>query len=145
MCGHTRLTYAQVDSMANRLAQALQDHGLRRGDRVVLYLLNSVALVVGIFAVLKANGVFVVINATTKQDKLAYMVNNCQAQAMIARGKSAALIEAVKRKRQPCSTLFLQVKRRKRPLPTRRTAKPSPKSRMCMGKRPLPTSASIKI
>lgn len=82
--------------MANRLAQALQDHGLRRGDRVVLYLPNSVALVVGIFAVLKANGVFVVINATTKQDKLAYMVNNCQAQAMIARGKSAALIEAVK-------------------------------------------------
>ncbi len=97
ICGHTRLTYAQVDSMANRLAQALQDHGLRRGDRVVLYLPNSVALVVGIFAVLKANGVFVVINATTKQDKLAYMVNNCQAQAMIARGKSAALIEAVKK------------------------------------------------
>jgi len=93
--GDQRLTYSQINGMANRMAHALRDHGLKRGDRVVLYLPNSIELVVGIFATLKAGGVFVVVNATTKKDKLAYMVGNCRAQAIITRGQAASVIEGV--------------------------------------------------
>ncbi|MFO7680019.1 MAG: AMP-binding protein [Chloroflexota bacterium] len=96
VCGDQRLSYGRINDMANRLAQALQDHGLKRGDRVVLYLPNSVELVIGIFATLKAGGVFVVVNATTKKDKLAYVVNNCRAQAVMMRGQSAAAADYVK-------------------------------------------------
>ncbi|MCA9935733.1 MAG: AMP-binding protein, partial [Anaerolineales bacterium] len=90
-----RLTYAQVDAMANRMANALQANGVQRGDRVALYLPNSVELVVGIFAALKANAVFVVVNPTTKQDKLTYMVNNCRAKALVSRARQASTVDAV--------------------------------------------------
>jgi long-chain acyl-CoA synthetase len=93
ICDGQRLTYAQIDQMANRLAHALQAQGVQRGDRVVLFLPNSVELVVGIFAALKAGGVFVVINATTKFDKLLYMVNNCRATAIVLPGRQAALAQ----------------------------------------------------
>lgn len=83
VCSGQRLTYAQVDAMANRLAHALRDNGVQRGDRVILYLHNSIELVIGIFAALKAEGVFVVINATTKIDKLLYMAGNSRAAAII--------------------------------------------------------------
>jgi amino acid adenylation domain-containing protein len=93
ICEGQRLTYGQVEAQANRLARALRDRGLERGERVVLYLPNSVELVVGIFAALKAGGVFVVVNHTTKHDKLAYILNNCQASACVMPGRKLGLAE----------------------------------------------------
>ena len=49
-----RLIYQEIDAQANRLAQALLDHGVQRGDRVAIYLPNSVEAVAAIFAILKA-------------------------------------------------------------------------------------------
>ena len=40
--GSQRLTYAAVEAMANRLANAFRSYGMQRGDRVVIYLNNSV-------------------------------------------------------------------------------------------------------
>lgn len=91
ICNRQRLTYAEIDTMANRLAHALQERGVVRGDRVVLFLPNTIELVVGIFATLKAGGVFVVVNATTKRDKLTYLVNNCHASALVTHARQADL------------------------------------------------------
>jgi acyl-CoA synthetase (AMP-forming)/AMP-acid ligase II len=83
VCGDQRLTYRQLDGMANSLANALGSLGVNRGDRVVIWLGNSVEAVVAIFATLKAGGVFVVINRTTKPQKLAYILNDCRAAALV--------------------------------------------------------------
>ena len=77
ICDGHRLTYAEMEAQANRLARALTAHGLERGERVALYLPNSVELVISIFAALKAGGVFVVVNHSTKRQKLGYILNNC--------------------------------------------------------------------
>ncbi|SPE58847.1 AMP-dependent synthetase and ligase [Verrucomicrobia bacterium] len=90
VCGDQRFTYAQLEGMANRLANALRDLGVGRGSRVVLYLNNSPELVVAIFAVLKAGGVFVAINRTTKPDKLVSIVNNCQATVAVLDARARA-------------------------------------------------------
>ena len=66
VCGDRRFSYAEIDTMTNRLGNALLAAGVRRGDRVALFLDNSVEAVVGIFATLKAGGVFVVVHPTTK-------------------------------------------------------------------------------
>lgn len=86
-----RWTYRQIDSHANRLAHALREGGVKRGDRVVVFLPNSFETVVSIFAILKTGGVFVVANPTTKYPKLSYLINNCQACALITSGQHAAL------------------------------------------------------
>lgn len=92
ICDGQRLTYADVEMQANRLANALMACGLQRGERVVLYLPNSLELVISIFAVLKAGGVFVVVNATTKLDKLAYILNDCAASALVTSGFQAGQV-----------------------------------------------------
>jgi amino acid adenylation domain-containing protein len=83
VCDGRRLTYGEIEGQANRLAHALQAHGIGRGDRVAIYLRNSVELVVSLFGVLKAGAVFVVLNPTTKHPRLAYILGNCQARALI--------------------------------------------------------------
>ncbi|MCP4416119.1 MAG: AMP-binding protein, partial [Chloroflexi bacterium] len=97
VCAETRLTYAEIDSMANRLAQALVANGVGRGDRVLLFLPNSVELVVGIFATLKANAVFVPVNHSTKADKLRFLAEDCRAAGLITwqrQGKTAVSLQS---------------------------------------------------
>jgi long-chain acyl-CoA synthetase len=88
-----RLTYEEMDAQANRLAQALLDQGVQRGDRVAIYLPNSVEAVVAIFAALKAGAVFSVINHTTKLDKLAYILNDCRATGLVTQARRLRMLE----------------------------------------------------
>jgi len=91
ICDGQRLTYAEIEARANRLAHALVAHGVQQADRVVIYLPNSIETVVAIFGILKAGGTFVVVNHTTKQDKLTYILNNCQATALFTSDRNAHL------------------------------------------------------
>lgn len=83
VCDGRRLSYAELDLFANRLAYALKTYGVRRGDRVAIHLDNSAEAVVALFAVLKADGVFVPINPTTKSRKLTYVLNNCRTRVLV--------------------------------------------------------------
>ena len=96
ICEGRRLTYAEVEAQANRLARALIDHGVQRGDRVVIYLANKVETVIAIFGILKAAGTFVVVNSTTKRDKLTYILNNCRATALFAAARNADMVSEVR-------------------------------------------------
>ncbi|MEY4767317.1 MAG: hypothetical protein RI907_3990 [Pseudomonadota bacterium] len=81
---HERLTWADLGRRADHLAAHLQRLGLRRGDRVALYLDNSAEMVVGVWATLKAGGVFMPVNPLTKPDKLAYLLNDARASVLIS-------------------------------------------------------------
>ncbi|HET6322734.1 MAG TPA: AMP-binding protein [Hyphomicrobium sp.] len=87
VAGGRRLTYSQLDDLSDELAQGLVARGVERGDRVVLFLDNSVEAVVSVFAVMKAGAVFSPVNPSTKADKLAYILNNCRARALITQQK----------------------------------------------------------
>jgi amino acid adenylation domain-containing protein len=83
VCRGQRLSYRDVEQRANRLAHSLRAEGVQRGDRVAVYLDNSVETVVAVFAILKAGAVFLVINPTTKAAKLSYILNNCRARGLV--------------------------------------------------------------
>lgn len=83
VCGDCRLTYRAVNAEADRVAGLLRAHGVGRGDRVAIYLENSIEAVVSVFAALKAGAVFVMINPSTKIQKLEYLLGNSRAAALI--------------------------------------------------------------
>jgi long-chain acyl-CoA synthetase len=83
VCQGRRLSWAQIHAAAGRVAHTLRALGLRRGDRVLLHLPNSVELCASIAGVLAADGVFVPVNAQTKADKLAYLLDDCRARVLI--------------------------------------------------------------
>jgi long-chain acyl-CoA synthetase len=92
ICDGQRLTYAQVEEQANQVANGLMAAGVQRGERVAIWLPNSVEAVIGIFGILKAGATFLVINATTKRDKLAYILENCSASALFAPIREAGVV-----------------------------------------------------
>ena len=97
VCGERRITYAALAAQAAALAQTLRGRGVERGERVVLYLDNSPEAVAGIFAVLQAGAVFSVVNPGTKLDKLAYILNNCTARAILTEPRLRAIAEQAAR------------------------------------------------
>jgi long-chain acyl-CoA synthetase len=83
MDGQRRVTYQALNAAADRIAGALAAAGVQAGDRVVLYLNDCLESVVALFAVLKAGGVFSIVNATTKRDKLALILENSDPRAIV--------------------------------------------------------------
>jgi long-chain acyl-CoA synthetase len=86
-----RLSYGELAERARVLASALQHCGVARGDRVALFLDNHAEMAAAIFAVLQIGAVFMPINPLTKQDKLAYLLNDSQASALLSQGSLAAV------------------------------------------------------
>lgn len=78
-----RYSYRELFEAARRLAGTLQARGVRRGDRVAIYLDNGWPAVVAIYAVLIAGGVFLVVNPQTKSDKLAFILDDCSARVLV--------------------------------------------------------------
>jgi long-chain acyl-CoA synthetase len=79
-------TYGELDTVSSRLAVALVERGVERGDRVAIYMDNTRACIESIYAVSKAGGVFLVINPQTKHDKLSYILNDSDAKILLTDG-----------------------------------------------------------
>ncbi len=94
VCKDVRYTYADINGAANALANSLEAGGIERGGRVLIFADNSAETVIAFWAVLKANAVVSIINPLTKADKLAYLLNDCRAAALIADARYAKVYEA---------------------------------------------------
>jgi long-chain acyl-CoA synthetase len=88
ICDNQRLTYAQIENQVHRLANGLRAKGVQRGDRVAVWLPNSVEAVIAIFGIVQVGATFTVVNASTKLDKLAYILNNCAACGLFVLGRN---------------------------------------------------------
>lgn len=79
-----RTSYAEFHAESERFAAGLVGHAeFRNGERCMLFIDNRLEAAIGVFGTLRAGGVFSVINPTTKTDKLAYVLNNCEASVLV--------------------------------------------------------------
>ena len=70
------LSFASVKQLADQTAKALLGIGLKKGDHIGIWSLNSSRWVLLALGAAQIGVVFVPINAAYKQDELAYMVRN---------------------------------------------------------------------
>lgn len=90
------LSYRALDTLSDRMAGELARRGVRRDDRVIVFMDNCWQAAVGIFAVLKAGAVFSVVNASTKAEKLGFLLRDCRASAVITQaGLAPVALEAM--------------------------------------------------
>ncbi|KXG09802.1 Long-chain-fatty-acid--CoA ligase [Anoxybacillus sp. P3H1B] len=82
--GDAVLSYRQVDETVNRLASSLQRLGLKREDKVVLYMPNTKEFVYAYFAVLRLGAIAVPVNARLTAEEVRYIVEHSEAKAVIA-------------------------------------------------------------
>jgi acyl-CoA ligase (AMP-forming) (exosortase A-associated) len=94
--GDQRLSYAQVGRRTAGLATGLKKTGLKRGERVGIYLEASVPQVISIFGVSQGEGVYVPINALLHADQVMHVARDCGMKALITTpAKLASLAEVI--------------------------------------------------
>ena len=83
LCEGRQLSYAQLDTQANRLAHQLIGMGVGPEVRVAVALRRSVDTVVALLAVLKAGGAYVPLDVAYPQDRLHYLIRDCKAALVL--------------------------------------------------------------
>ncbi len=94
-------SYQDVETEVERLAHALRALGVKKGDRVALWLTNSAMLECLLFAVIRIGAVAVPLNTRYRTQDLAFTLKNSGSVLLISAGKSgpvnfdAILLEAL--------------------------------------------------
>ena len=84
--GDQTLTYGQLNQQANQLAWMLKERGIRPEDRVALYFDRSPIMVVAILGALKAGAIYVPLDPNYPPDRVAFMLQDCEAKAILCAG-----------------------------------------------------------
>jgi len=99
----TEYTYAEVNDRVNRLAHALEARGVEQGDRVALLAPNTHYFIETLYATNKLGAVFVPLNYRLTPGDYAYILDDCEAETIIADYDYAEKVEEI-RDNVPTST-----------------------------------------
>ncbi|MFL6661585.1 MAG: class I adenylate-forming enzyme family protein [Rhizobacter sp.] len=102
VCGAERLTYGALQGRVGTLANTLTSDGVVRGDRVLVMLENGIEYAVAVHAVAAAGAVLVPVHTLTKADKLAFIMRDTRARALLTH---AALAPSWRKALEPSTTL----------------------------------------
>jgi len=81
--GDQKLTYAQLEEKANRLAHYLIDQGVHKDDKVGLYCRNRIEIVIAMLGIIKAGAILVNVNYRYVEGELRYLFENSDMVALV--------------------------------------------------------------
>ncbi|WP_426424820.1 amino acid adenylation domain-containing protein [Bradyrhizobium genosp. A] len=82
--GSTQLTYAELDSRANQLANYLRKLGVKPGVLVGVFVERSMEMLIGLLGTLKAGGAYVPIDPTFPPERLSYVLEDAGASVVLS-------------------------------------------------------------
>ncbi|OIN78439.1 acyl-CoA synthetase [Mycobacterium malmoense] len=83
ICGDEKLTYAELEEKANRLAHYLIDRGVKKDDKVGLYCRNRIEIVIAMLGIVKAGAILVNVNYRYVEGELRYLFDNSDMVALV--------------------------------------------------------------
>lgn len=89
-------TYAEANLRVNRLANSLLAMGLQKGDRLAVFLENSIEIIECYLATAKTGIVIVPINFRLLGKEAAYILENSDAKAVVVHDEFAPIIDGIR-------------------------------------------------
>ncbi|WP_194813356.1 non-ribosomal peptide synthetase [Nocardia sp. XZ_19_385] len=92
VCGDTELTYRELDSQADRLAQTLVARGVGADSIVAVALPRTAELIVALLGVLKAGGGYLPIDPAYPSERLAFVLTDADPVVVVTDSATAHLL-----------------------------------------------------
>ena len=92
VCADTKLTYAELNARANKLAHLLIAKGLGPDVPVGVYIERSHEMVIAVLAVHKAGGAYIPMDPSYPSERIAYMVAHSGVRLLLADSSAAAAL-----------------------------------------------------
>lgn len=78
-----KLSYREMDQLTDRMAAGLAARGVKKGDRVAIFMPNSPQFVIAFFGILKAGGVVVATNPLYTPREIEHQMNDSGSEVML--------------------------------------------------------------
>ena len=86
------LSYRMLEDAVNRVASGLRSLGVRRDERVAVYLPKQFETVIAMFGTIAAGGVFVPVNPILKPEQVGHILRDCATRVLITSPDRARLL-----------------------------------------------------
>ena len=93
--GHVT-TYADLDKQSDRFAALLMAKGVRKGDRVAVFMPNCPQFHIAFFGILKLGAIHVPVSPLSRAFELAYELNDTDAEVIVALDQLAPVVDQVR-------------------------------------------------
>ncbi len=93
--GHVT-TYAELDAQSDRFAALLMEKGVRKGDRVAVFLPNCPQFHIVFFGILKLGAIHVPVSPLSRAFELSYELNDTDAEVIVALDQLAPVVDQVR-------------------------------------------------
>jgi amino acid adenylation domain-containing protein len=83
-CGKASITYAELEIQTNQLANYFIQKGVKKGDRIGVYLPRSIDSAIAIYGIMKAGGVYVPLDPTAPIHRIQFLIEDCGIEFLIS-------------------------------------------------------------
>ena len=93
-----KISYRELNDQANAVAAALAANGFKKGDRAVIYLVNSPQFIISYYGILKAGGIVIATNPLYSERELEHQLRDCGAETVFVMTLFYDLLKRVQQK-----------------------------------------------
>jgi long-chain acyl-CoA synthetase len=90
------LSFRELDSLTNSFANALYNLGIRKGDRICLYMTNRPEYVISFYAIARLGAVVSPMNPSYKEREVEYQLGNSEALAIVCQSELLPIVETAR-------------------------------------------------
>ena len=90
------IAYKEMNELTDHMAAALVELGVKKGDRVGIFMPNTPQFVIAYFGILKAGGVVVAVNPTYPPDEVLTPVNDANIEIMFTLSRFYGVLKTVR-------------------------------------------------
>lgn len=78
-----KISFRELDGLVNSFANALSKLGVRKGDRVALFMTNRPEYIISVYAIARLGAAFTPMNPTYKEDEVAHQLQDAEASVLV--------------------------------------------------------------
>ena len=91
-----KISYRELDGLANCCANALAKVGVQKGDRVALYMTNRPEYIISVYGIARLGAVFTPLNPTYKEAEIEHQLNDAEASVLIVQESLYPLVRTIR-------------------------------------------------
>ncbi len=82
-CGGKSLTFKEIEAKMNQLANLLHQIGIKKGDRIGIYLNRSLETAIAIYGIMQAGAIYVPLDPKVPVERTRFLINDCGIKILI--------------------------------------------------------------
>ena len=102
-----KISYRELDGLASSFANALANLGVKKGDRVALFMTNRPEYLISLYGIARLGAVFTPMNPTYKEGEIVYQLNDAEASMLVVQESLYPLVKSVRQQLRTLKDLII--------------------------------------